>query len=78
MFFGYALDKLATDTVLLITTGSEKYNHTEDAEIIKRDEWLKWVRRDGNTAYVMEEDMIDPSMRVHWYRYDEKLLQKTQ
>ena len=75
MFFGYALDKLATDTVLLITTGSEKYNHTEDAEINKRDLMVKWVRRDGNTAYVMEEDMIDPSMRVHWYRYDETFIE---
>lgn len=71
MFFGYALDKLATDTVLLITTGSEKYNHTEDTEANERNLMVKWVRRDGNTAYVMEEDKLDPSMRVHWYRYDE-------
>lgn len=71
MFFGYELDKLATDTVLLLTTGSEKYNHTEDTEFNKRDLMVKWVRREGNTAYTMEEDMLDPSMRVHWYRYDE-------
>ena len=70
LFFGYALDKLATDTVLLITTGSEKYDHRKDAEANKRNLMAKWVRREGNTAYIMEEDMIDPSMRVHWYRYD--------
>ena len=70
LFFGYALDKIESDTVILLTTDSEKYNHTEEVDSNKKDLYVKWVRREGSYAYVMEEDMLDPSIRIHWYRYD--------
>lgn len=69
LFLGYNLSDFEKDTVLLFTTSDSTYDF-EIPETGKKDMKITWIRKDGSTTYIQEEEDLTPSIRIHWYIKD--------